>query len=130
MATRSDYATRPREQVASILRSQRRFLSAGEIHRVLTERHSKVSLSTVYRTLEYLAQKGDATARIDDSGEATYTACEPARHHHHAICEVCGRVEDVSCDAVDRFTDSLRELHGFELSGHKMEFVGRCRSCR
>jgi len=130
MATRSDYATRPREQVAAILRSRRRFLSAGEIHRELTEHREKISLSTVYRTLEYLQSKGDATVRIDDSGEATYTSCEPASHHHHAICEVCGRVEDVNCDVVDNFTESLRKQHGFELSGHKMEFIGRCRSCR
>ncbi len=127
---RASYATRPREQIAAVLRAERRFLSAAEIHRALDERHAKVSLSTVYRTLEHLSAKGDATERVDDAGEATYMLCEPAHHHHHAICSNCGRVDDVDCSAIDQFSASLRAIHGFELERHNMEFLGRCRDCR
>jgi Fur family ferric uptake transcriptional regulator len=84
----------------------------------------------VYRTLDRLHAKGDVTARSEPEGEATYMVCEPARHHHHAICANCGRVEDVDCNAMEQFADSLRSLHGFELDGHAMEFFGRCRACR
>ena len=35
--------------------------------------------------------------------------CEPARHHHHAICATCGRVEDVDCAAMEQFAESLRD---------------------
>ena len=56
--------------------------------------------------------------------------CEPERHHHHAICCGCGRVEDVDCAAMEQFTDALRTLNGFQLDGHAMEFFGRCRACR
>ena len=127
---RAAYSTRPREQIAAVLRDDRRFLSAAEIHRKLDDRHVRVSLSTVYRTLEHLLEKGDATARVDDAGEATYMFCEPSHHHHHAICSVCGRVEDVDCEAIGQFAESLRDLHGFQLDNHRMEFHGRCRSCR
>jgi Fur family ferric uptake transcriptional regulator len=77
-----------------------------------------------------LHAKGDLTARADAEGEATYMLCEPARHHHHAICASCGRVEDVDCAATDQFAESLRKRHGFELDDHALEFFGRCRSCR
>ena len=127
---RADYVTRPREWIASILQREPRFLSAAEIHQRLKLAGAPVSLSTVYRTLERLRLKGDVTARTDADGEATYMLCEPAHHHHHAICGDCGLVEDVDCDAMDQFTESLRTLHGFELDGHSMEFFGRCRSCR
>lgn len=127
---RADYATRPREQIASVLRAARRFLSAADIHRALEDRGAKVSLSTVYRTLEHLTSKGDATERTDEAGESTYMFCEPAHHHHHAICANCGKVEDVDCSAIDQFADSLRTIHGFELDSHKMEFIGRCRACQ
>jgi len=127
---RADYVTRPREWIASILQREPRFLSAAEIHQRLKLAGAPVSLSTVYRTLERLRLKGDVTARTDAEGEATYMLCEPAHHHHHAICSDCGLVEDVDCDAMDQLTDSLRNLHGFELDGHSMEFFGRCRSCR
>jgi Fur family ferric uptake transcriptional regulator len=127
---RADYVTRPREWIASILQREPRFLSAAEIHQRLKLAGAPVSLSTVYRTLERLRLKGDVTARTDAEGEATYMLCEPAHHHHHAICSDCGLVEDVDCDAMDQLTESLRTLHGFELDGHSMEFFGRCRSCR
>lgn len=130
MGSRSDYVTRPRELIASILNGEPRFLSAAEIHERLERAGARVSLSTVYRTLDRLRTKGDVTARTDPEGEATYMVCEPARHHHHAICANCGRVEDVDCTAMEQFAESLRSLHGFELDGHAMEFFGRCRACR
>jgi Fur family transcriptional regulator, ferric uptake regulator len=130
MGIRAEYATRPREWIASTLAREPRFLSAAEIHERLKRAGARVSLSTVYRTLDRLLAKGDVTARADREGEATYMLCEPAHHHHHAICSSCGRVQDVDCAAMDRFTESLRRLHGFELDGHAMEFFGRCRECR
>jgi Fur family transcriptional regulator, ferric uptake regulator len=130
MGARSNYVTRPREQIASILRAHKRFISAAEIHRALEIDKAKVSLSTVYRTLEHLLSKGDVTARVDPAGESTYMLCEPEHQHHHAICRVCGKVEDVDCTAIEQFTDSMRALHGFELDDHTMEFFGRCKACR
>ncbi len=130
MGVRANYVTRPREWIASILSRDRRFLSAAEIHRALKHAGARVSLSTVYRTLDRLSGKGDVTARADAEGEVTYMLCEPARHHHHAICGRCGRVEDVDCAAMEQFAKSLRALHGFELDGHALEFFGTCRSCR
>lgn len=130
MVMRAEYVTRPREEIAAVLQREKRFLTAAEIHSRLKRARARVALSTVYRTIEYLRAKGDLTERIDESGETSYMLCEPSRHHHHAICKKCGRVEDVDCDAVERFSRSLRSLHGFTLDDHAMEFVGRCRSCR
>jgi len=130
MRARADYVTRPREWIASILEREPRFLSAAEIHQRLKRSGARVSLSTVYRTLDRLQEKGEVTARADAQGEATYMLCEPTRHHHHAICGKCGRVEDVACAAIEQFAESLRALHGFELNAHAMEFFGRCRACR
>jgi Fur family ferric uptake transcriptional regulator len=127
---RADYVTRPRELIANILGRERRFLSAAEIHRILEAAKAKVSLSTVYRTLDYLQTKGDVTARSDPAGEAAYMLCEPERHHHHAICRTCGQVEDVDCAAMEQFTDALKTLNGFELEDHEMEFFGTCGACR
>ena len=130
MRTRAEYVTRPREWIASVLAREPRFLSAAEIHQRLKRSGARVSLSTVYRSLDRLQAKGEVTARPDAQGEATYMLCEPARHHHHAICSQCGRVEDVDCAAIEQFAQSLRALNGFELNGHAMEFFGRCRTCR
>ena len=114
------------------MRTQRRFLTAAEIHLALGGAGAKVALSTVYRTLDHLKSKGDATVRTDADGETQYMLCEsePEHHHHHAICQTCGRVEDVDCTAIEQFTKTLRATNGFELNGHAMEFFGKCRSCK
>jgi Fur family transcriptional regulator, ferric uptake regulator len=130
MGVRTDYVTRPREQIASILRARKQFISAAEIHQALEAAKAKVSLSTVYRTLEHLLSKGDVTVRVDAAGESKYMLCEPEHHHHHAICRACGKVEDVDCTAVEQFSDALRSLSGFELDDHTMEFFGKCKACR
>lgn len=131
MGTRVAYATKPRELIAHVLRRERRFLTAAEIHQLLGTSGARVSLSTVYRTLGHLQTKNEVTPRVDPDGEAAYMACEePARHHHHAICTSCGRVENVDCAALEQFADSLRTHNGFELENHAMEFFGRCNTCR
>ena len=130
MGSRAEYVTRPRELIASILQREPRFLSAAELYERLKRDGARVSLSTVYRTLDRLRAKGEVTERTDAEGEATFMLCEPAHHHHHAICAECGRVEDVDCTAMEQFSESLRALHGFELDGHAMEFFGRCHACR
>ena len=130
MASRAEYATRPRARIAAVLHSAHRFFTAAEVHRALGSEGSSVSLSTVYRTLEHLREKGEAEVRHDEGGESSYMACEPVEHHHHAICNACGKVEDVDCTAIEQIVASLRSAHGFELDEHSMEFFGRCASCR
>jgi Fur family ferric uptake transcriptional regulator len=130
MAVRHEYVTRARGQIAAILNRERRFLSAAEIHQLLEASGEKVALSTVYRNLEHLQAKGELTARAEPDGDTRYMPCEPEHHHHHAICRICGRVEDVGCNAIDQFRQSLRVDSGFELDGHAMEFFGKCRACQ
>jgi Fur family ferric uptake transcriptional regulator len=126
---RTEYSTRPREQIAAVLQREKRYLSAADIHGLLKKARAKVSLSTVYRTLDHLASKGEASVRVDEHGEATYVTCEPT-HHHHAICSKCGKVEDIACEAIEKLVGELRSHHGFELDDHEMEFFGRCAACR
>lgn len=126
MAT--EYVTRPRELISRVLGGERRYLSAGDIYGRLEREQAKVALSTVYRTLEHLLAKGQVSARVDAAGETTYVSCEGA-HHHHAICRVCGKVEDVDCSALEAIGDALKAHHGFALEDHAVEFFGRCNAC-
>src|SRR5581483_10207628 len=126
---RAQYATKPREQVSAVLRREKRYLSAAEIHTILRKARANVSLSTVYRTLDLLAGKGEASARVDERGETTYVVCEPT-HHHHAVCTKCGRVQDVSCEAIESVASALRTHHSFKLADHEMQFFGLCGACR
>ena len=128
VGVRNEYVTRPREQISAILRREQRYLSAADVFSLLKKARTKVSLSTVYRTLEMLQAKGEASSRLEPGGETTYVTCAPT-HHHHAICNKCGRVDEIACEAIERLASDLAGHHGFKLDDHAMEFFGRCASC-
>jgi Fur family ferric uptake transcriptional regulator len=128
-APRTIYATSTRRALVETLRAERRYLTAAALHRLLRARQPKLALSTVYRTLELLNRLGTVSSRIEASGEASYVFCTEA-HHHHAICTICGHVDDVDCDAIELFKGALLSNQSFLLDEHSLEFYGRCARCR
>ena len=126
---RTVYETSTRRAVVELLKSERRYLSAGAIYRLLREGNPKLALSTVYRTLELLTERGSVSSRIDPGGEASYVFCTDD-HHHHAICTACGHVDEVDCDAMEAFRSALLAQQSFALDDHAIEFFGRCARCR
>ena len=129
MLERTVYSTSARRKIAELLKAERRYLTAAEIHRLLKGESNRLALSTVYRTLEMLVATGVASSRADESGESSYVYCHDG-HHHHAICRSCGHVDDVSCTTMDQFRTTLLEEQSFALDDHAIEFFGRCASCR
>lgn len=128
-ATRAVYATSTRRALVDTLKAEKRYLTAAALHRLLRARQPKLALSTVYRTLELLTRLGTVSSRSEASGEASYVFCTDA-HHHHAICTICGHVDDVDCDAIEGFKSALIANQSFLLDEHSLEFYGRCARCR
>jgi Fur family transcriptional regulator, ferric uptake regulator len=123
------YATSTRKAISDLLGTERRYLTAGEIHRLLKSSNPKLALSTVYRTLELLEELGTVSSRTGPNGESGYVYCTD-EHHHHAICRSCGHVDEVDCDAMDRFRNALLANQAFVLDDHSIEFYGLCAACR
>jgi Fur family ferric uptake transcriptional regulator len=123
------YATSTRRALVDVLKKERRYLTAAALYGRLRARRPKLALSTVYRTLELLGRMGTVSSRIEPSGEASFVFCSDA-HHHHAICTVCGHVDDVDCDAIELFKGALLSNQSFLLDEHSLEFYGRCSRCR
>ncbi|GAC1441048.1 MAG: Fur family transcriptional regulator [Vulcanimicrobiaceae bacterium] len=126
---RAVYETSTRRAVLELLKNEQRYLTAAAIFRMLRGRNAKLALSTVYRTLEVLTERGTVSSRTDPSGEASYVFCTDD-HHHHAICTACGHVDEVDCDAMDAFRSALLAQQAFVLDEHAIEFFGRCVRCR
>ena len=121
--------TRQRRAVAQVLGTFSDFRSAQEIHELLAERGEAVGLATVYRTLQRLAEAGEVDLLRTEDGEAIYRRCSPA-HHHHLVCRTCGATVEVEGPAVERWTRSIAEEHGYADVSHTLEIFGVCGSCR
>jgi Fur family transcriptional regulator, ferric uptake regulator len=128
MTTPAPRSTRQRAAVASVLDELTDFRSAQDLHAMLRERGARVGLTTVYRTLQTLADTGavDVLRRVD--GEAVYRRCSTG-HHHHLVCRSCGRTEEVEGPAVERWADRVAAEHGFVDVSHTLEIFGTCASC-
>ena len=120
--------TRQRRAVAAALGSFDDFRSAQEIHDLLKRNGENVGLSTVYRTLQTLADGGEVDMLRTEEGEAIYRRCS-LTHHHHLVCRSCGRTVEVEGPTVERWSSSVAAKHGFTDVSHTLEIFGTCPSC-
>jgi Fur family ferric uptake transcriptional regulator len=120
--------TRQRRAVATALQSCDDFRSAQEIHDLLRRTGENVGLSTVYRTLQALADNGDVDVLRTEDGEAAYRRCSTT-HHHHLVCRSCGRTVEVEGPTVERWSSAVAADHGFTDVSHTLEIFGTCPSC-
>ncbi|MBC7632718.1 Fur family transcriptional regulator [Aeromicrobium sp.] len=121
--------TRQRRAVVAILEDLEGFASAQEIHDILKQRGESVGLSTVYRSLQVLAEAAEVDALRSDDGEVLYRQCS-AGHHHHLVCRSCGQTVEVEGPTVERWADAVAEKNGFHDVAHTLEIFGTCNTCK
>ena len=93
--TRVVRATRQRAAVSALLDRLDDFRSAQDIHEELRRSGDGIGLTTVYRTLQTLADSGEVDVLRTASGEAVYRRCASAHHHHHLVCRRCGATVEI-----------------------------------
>ena len=120
--------TRQRRAIAAAMETFEDFRSAQEIHALLSERGEQVGLSTVYRTLQTLADAGQIDSLRTESGESIYRRCSDS-HHHHLVCRSCGATVEVEGPTVETWTRSVASAHGYRDVSHTLEIFGTCGDC-
>lgn len=120
--------TRQRSAVATLLSEVEGFHSAQELHAMLRDRGERVGLTTVYRTLQALADAGDIDVMRPPGGEQLFRRCSNG-HHHHLVCRTCGRTVEVAGPAVESWADRVAAQHGFVDVSHTLEIFGTCQGC-
>jgi len=119
-----------REQVLALLERQNCCLSAQEIHdRLRAEDGRTPGLASVYRALEVLTALR-LVHRLDVDGIASFEPADPSGdHHHHAICERCGRLDAFADPDLERLIERLADRLGYEVGAHDVVLRGRCPRC-
>lgn len=121
-----------RQQIVEFLAASPRPVGVAALVKALPA----IPQSSAYRSLGVLTQANVARriAGTDDSGYYELSEDLVGRHHHHALCESCGRVVDIdSSPKLEKaLADAARiasEETGFTLDAHRMDLVGLCRDC-
>jgi Fur family ferric uptake transcriptional regulator len=115
-----------RRKVVELLGRQDCALTALEIDGKLPD----VGRATVYRALEQL-EGLSLIQRVDVGGDAAgYERVDPSgHHHHHIVCEQCGRVVAFEDDGLERAIVALAKRPDFTVSSHEVTLRGECASC-
>ncbi len=121
-------STRQRSAISALLDDIDEFRSAQELHDELRRRGEGIGLTTVYRTLQTLADAGTVDVLRTDTGESVYRRCSSG-HHHHLVCRNCGYTVEVEGPTVEQWAKSTAEQHGFGDVSHTVEIFGTCRTC-
>jgi Fur family ferric uptake transcriptional regulator len=120
--------TRQQRAVAAALDAADDFRSAQEIHDQLRSGGDRVGLSTVYRTLQTMADTGAVDVLRSEGGEAVYRRCSTS-HHHHLVCRSCGATVEVEGPTVERWASAVAAQHGYTDVSHTVEIFGTCPDC-
>lgn len=115
-----------RREVIELLGSEPCAVTALAIDRRL----DSVGRASVYRTLDQL-ERLNLVQRVEIGGDAAgYERVDPGQHHHHLVCEECGRLAPFADRALERAIEAVSREADFEIAAHDVVLRGRCPECR
>ncbi|HET8994804.1 MAG TPA: Fur family transcriptional regulator [Rhodococcus sp. (in: high G+C Gram-positive bacteria)] len=121
-------STKQRSAIIALLDDTEEFRTAQDLHDELRKRGDGIGLTTVYRTLQSLAEVGSVDVLRTDSGESMFRRCSSG-HHHHLVCRRCGFTVEVDGPEVERWAHEMADANGFVDVSHTIEIFGTCKDC-
>lgn len=119
-----------RRAVVAQLAEERCCVSAQEIADRIRAAGARVGVASVYRTLDRLLDEGLVQRVETGEGGGRYEAVVPGGdHHHHAVCERCGRLTAFEDPALERAIGSLSRRIGHRVTAHDVLIRGECDRC-
>lgn len=121
--------TAQRALILEIINRSEGHLDADEIYRRARQEKPRLSLSTVYRTLQALKQLGLVDEiHLDDSHH--HYEMKPQAEHHHLICLGCGRVIEFQYPLARHLKKKVAEAQDFEITTAEIRLSGYCARCQ
>jgi Fe2+ or Zn2+ uptake regulation protein len=103
-------------------------LTPAEIYQQVHTDLPGLTETTVYRTLNFLAEHGLVLVAHIGHGQLVY---EVADHdHHHLICRVCGSMEEIDHQAIRTLYEKFLEETGYQIDTIHATFFGLCPRCQ
>lgn len=120
-------STKKRQLLLFLLQKQARPMTAEELHEAASG-ILPMNVSTVYRTLNALTEKGILNRSVRQDGKAYYSLPKKD-HYHRLLCNLCGKVIPIETCPLSELEETLQAKTGFRITGHSLEFTGLCPEC-
>ncbi len=128
LRSRGYRVTEQRLAVLHVLRHSRSRLSPAEIYKRARRELPGLTETTVYRTLDFLAQNGFVWPTRMDRGHLVYEIA--GTRHHHLICRQCGKEIKIEHALVQSIYAKLEAVSGYRLTEDHLALFGLCPACQ
>jgi Fur family ferric uptake transcriptional regulator len=119
-----------RQRIIDLLAREPCALSAVEIEDALRAEGKPTGRASIYRVLELLVDHGLVERVTVGQGQARFERTHPSgEHHHHLVCDQCGRLVAFDDPALERAIDNLSERLGVRVEHHDVVLRGACERC-
>lgn len=103
-------------------------MHAEELYRLAKEKEPRLSISTVYRSLQLFKEPGLVGEHHFDKYRSHYEA-KTNVEHHHLICLICDRIVEFEHSLMGRIKEDVSHQTGFRIVGAKVLLEGFCADC-
>ncbi|NDW06160.1 Fur family transcriptional regulator [Jiella pacifica] len=118
--------TRQRRTILAILAEGGDHPDALALFRRASRQDPSISLSTVYRTMKVLEEKGAIQRHTFEGGPARFEHAD-GQHHDHLIDLDTGDVVEFRSDRIEKLQEEIARELGYEIVSHRLELYGRRR---
>ena len=119
--------TPQRQCIFRLLEGNDRHPTAEWVHQQARAEMPTISLKTVYQTLNDLAAMGEIQALDLGTGSARF---DPnVGHHHHLVCDRCGRLVAFDDPGLERAINRVSRRLGVRVDHHEVVLRGACEDC-
>ena len=119
--------SRQRESIKSYLSKTYDHPTADMVYFYVKQEFPNISLGTVYRNLNLLADLGEATKITAPNGVVHFDGC--TKPHYHFCCNDCGKVIDLDLKEPECILDAAAENFDGIIDSHSIMFYGTCSDC-
>lgn len=119
--------SRQRDEILTFLKGRKDHPTAEVVYRNVRMHNPHISLGTVYRNLNLLADRGEILRlRLKDGVEHFDADISP---HYHFVCNECGCVLDLQMQSIEGIKNIAATNFNGKIDGHFTYFYGTCGDC-
>ncbi|WP_167957101.1 Fur family transcriptional regulator [Anaerosporobacter faecicola] len=120
--------SRQREAIKEYLASTTCHPTADTVYLNIKKEYPNISLGTVYRNLNLLAEQGEILKISCGDGSDHFDG--NVHPHYHFLCKHCGSVLDLRMESIDHINTIASASFPGQIDGHTVYFYGLCEDCK
>ncbi len=118
--------TKRRKDILEFFAKEEKYYTAKDLFEYMESIYPGISYDTVYRNLHLYDKLGILETTELNAEKHFRMNCGP-HHHHHFICNTCGKTKKINVCPMDEVEQLLTK---YQIEGHKFEVYGLCPTCQ